>query len=261
MVIILIPIMLKIRKNILLFTLLSLLTSCTNLNVPEDLRHYCNQFSFQKAVQSHLKGHLDYSIKYYDKDELQGLNGVTLSYDFSNEENYICEVDQIYEGIYVIDNVIKTSISLDKDGTSDGYIIKTTTTTLTEDDSDVDFSISTSTKEENVTSDYAFKQFQDKFFGYDLNGLYSQGLYYGDALYYMLDRNYMFMEINDEDNTLTYKLDKTYIEADNTYIAYEYKVDSYGMLLDYYNEMTDAPSEDTNALQRKVIIEMKLSYN
>lgn len=260
MAIILILTMWKIKKSILLAFVITL-TACTNPNVPDDLQHFCRQFSFQKAIQNHLKGDLNYSIKYYDKEQLEGQNNVVLAYDFSNKENYICDVEQIYEGIYVIDNVIKKSISLDKDDTSDGYIIKTTTTTLTEDDSDVDFSISTSTKEENVTSDYAFKQFQDKFFGYDLNGLYSQGLYYGDALYYMLDSNYMFMEINEEDNTLTYKLDKTYIETDNTYIAYEYKVDSYGMLLDYYNEMNDAPSEDTNALQRKVIIEMELSYN
>ena len=251
MAIILILTMWKIKKSILLAFAITL-TACTNPNVPDDLQHYCNQFSFQKAVQSHLKGDLNYSIKYYDKEQLEGQNNVVLAYDFSNKENYICDVEMTYEGIYVVDDIIKQTISLSKsDNLDNPYVISKT---------NVDINQVETKNEETVTSDYAYKQFQDKFFGYEVNGLYSQGMYYGDALYYMLDTNYMFMTIN-KDNTLTYKLDNTYIEADDTYVGYEYQVDCYGMLLNYYNEMYNAPNDDINAIQRKIIIEINISYN
>lgn len=251
MAIILILTMWKIKKSILLAFVITL-TACTNPNVPDDLQHFCRQFSFQKAIQNHLKGDLNYSIKYYDKEQLEGQNNVVLAYDFSNKENYICDIEMTYEGIYVVDDIIKQTISLSKsDNLDNPYVISKT---------NVDINQVETKNEETVTSDYAYKQFQDKFFGYEVNGLYSQGMYYGDALYYMLDTNYMFMTIN-KDNTLTYKLDNTYIEADDTYVGYEYQVDCYGMLLNYYNEMYNAPNDDINAIQRKIIIEINISYN
>ncbi len=240
--------------KLLFLSLISLsTTSCSNPNVPEELTLYLDNMSFSSAIRTHLKGVLEFDITYYEYGEIEGYNIGTFTYDYYDSNNYYSLVDQTFFGYYSVNDIVSNiqSVTLVEDSEEVRYHYQ-----------DIDYLSDGSESvltDDIVSADYIYSIFVESFFGEENQGLYVNGMYYGDTLDYMKDSYYMNMTIN-EDNTLTYLQEEYYISVDETYIGYSYTVDEYGMLLTYSNKMFTAEVDENNNPAITLIMNINIDY-
>ncbi len=251
-----------VNKKYLLFLPVFVLTitGCYNPNIPEELLHFCNNFSLSNAIKTHQKGTLEYFQEVFDKGISIGTYAVDYTYDISDENNYSAHLIETYTGDHIIDNIIKNEVIISKKGINEnGKTIYQRIETQTLENGSIvipDEGDGESNSGSDLSSDYVYSKLI-LFFGEENQGMITNGLYYGDMLNYMLNTNYMMMSIN-KDNNLEYVMPKTHIQQDNTYIEYDMLIDEYGMLLDYHNDMSNAPN---SVQQRRFTTSIKVNYN
>lgn len=226
------------------------LCSCIEYQIRQDLVDFTDNFDISKCVKEYPQGHLNFETFVY-KDDVE-FASYTIEYNFSikDDSNYFSHKVTNYYGNYIEDGLIKEESKIIKIENSDKYnqtIIKTY-----------------ENKPEEITNDEleSFRAYQTiaQFYGVNDNGIWSNGLYYGDALKKTLFNHQNFMTINVEENTLTLDIKENYIPESDTAVQYDLTVNQYGMLLNYSSFMRNNLKENLDQPQTKTTTKILVNY-
>ncbi len=226
------------------------LCSCIDYQIRQELVDFTDQFDISKCVKEYPQAHLNFETLVYKGDE--EFASYTIEYNFSikDDNNYFSHKITHFYGNYIENGVIKeeSKISKIKDTTKyNQTIIKTF-----EDKS-------TKTTVDELESFRAYQTIA-QFYGVNDNGIWSNGLYYGDALKKTLFNHQNFMTINQETNTLTLDIEENYIPESDTAVQYDLTVNQYGMLLNYSSFMRNNLKENLDQPQTKTTTKIVVNY-